>query len=287
MKNTFALLIIVSVVLAGIGGAALAQDDIGYEEYAVVLDGEIAGIVVEPSGEGPFPTVLMLHGFASYKDEVGEMYKRLAAQLGAAGIASLRIDFRGWGESGGGMENSTVDGMVEDAATAYAYLAEQAFVDTAHLGVLGFSLGGRIAIVTAAQNPGWYQSMGLWSTGGNILATFLGEDTYNTAVADGVVTVDLGWREVTLGVGFFDSLEIYDMEAEYPNYDGAVLIVAGSTDTGPAHYLNWYLNNTQGELRAGYLIEGGDHIYAVLTDDQTMANAVIDTTADWFAMTLD
>ena len=82
-----------------------AQDDMDYDEYTVTLDGEIAGVVVQPSGDGPFPAVLMLHGFASSKDEVGGMYQRLAAQLGEQGIASLRIDFRGWGESGGGMEN--------------------------------------------------------------------------------------------------------------------------------------------------------------------------------------
>jgi hypothetical protein len=47
------------------------------------------------------------------------------------------------------------------------------------------------------------------------------------------------------------------------------------------------MENAQGELKAAYLVEGADHIYAVLTDDQTMANAVIETTAGRFAMTLD
>jgi hypothetical protein len=35
------------------------------------------------------------------------------------------------------------------------------------------------------------------------------------------------------------------------------------------------------------MVPGGDHIYAVLTEDQTMANSVIETTADWFALSLD
>lgn len=288
MKSFWRLLVVVAL-LTGlmVSGVVSAQEDMGYEETAVTLDNEIAAIVGQPQVDGPVPAVVMLHGFASVKDEVGEMYKRLAAALGERGIASIRIDFRGWGESGGGMENSTVTGMVEDAAVAYEYMASQDFVDASQMGVLGFSLGGRIAIVTAGQNPDWYASMGLWSTGGNIdPVTFQGEEAYDTAQAEGQVTLDLGWTMITLGSEFFDSLTAYDVEEEYPKYSGPVFVVAGTDDPDPAEYFDWYLENAQGELRAGLLVEGGDHIYAVLTDDQTMAEKVIATTADWFAMTL-
>lgn len=288
MKSFWRLLVVIAL-LTGlmVSGVVSAQEGMGYEETAVTLDNEIAAIVGQPQVDGPVPAVVMLHGFASVKDEVGEMYKRLAAELGERGIASIRIDFRGWGESGGGMENSTVTGMVEDAAVAYEYMASQDFVDASQMGVLGFSLGGRIAIVTAGQNPDWYASMGLWSTGGNIdPVTFQGEEAYDTAQAEGQVTLDLGWTMITLGSEFFDSLTAYDVEEEYPKYSGPVFVVAGTDDPDPAEYFDWYLENAQGELRAGLLVEGGDHIYAVLTDDQTMAEKVIATTADWFAMTL-
>lgn len=288
MKSFWRLLVVIAL-LTGlmVSGVVSAQEDMGYEETAVTLDNEIAAIVGQPQVDGPVPAVVMLHGFASVKDEVGEMYKRLAAALGERGIASIRIDFRGWGESGGGMENSTVTGMVEDAAVAYEYMASQDFVDASQMGVLGFSLGGRIAIVTAGQNPDWYASMGLWSNGGNIdPVTFQGEEAYDTAQAEGQVTLDLGWTMITLGSEFFDSLTAYDVEEEYPKYSGPVFVVAGTDDPDPAEYFDWYLENAQGELRAGLLVEGGDHIYAVLTDDQTMAEKVIATTADWFAMTL-
>jgi pimeloyl-ACP methyl ester carboxylesterase len=285
-QKLWVIIVGVGCPLLGVLGSAAAQEGAGFNEYPVTLDNGIAAIVVEPAADGPVPAVLMLHGFASYKDEVGEMYKRLAAALAEQGIASLRLDFRGWGESAGGMENSTVQGMVEDAATGYAYLAAQDFVDTSRIGVIGFSLGGRIAIISAAQHPDWYQSMVLWSTGGNIPPDFLGQDNLDKAKADGQVTIDLGWREVTLGAGFFDSLEQYDVETEYVKYNHAVLIVAGSDDPGPNEYLTWYLEHAQGSLRAAYMIEGGDHIYAVLTEDQTMANEVIRVTADWFGLSL-
>ena len=46
-----------------------------------------------------YPAVLLLHGTASQKDEVGNMYLRLAQKLGRLGYASLRIDFAGSGDS--------------------------------------------------------------------------------------------------------------------------------------------------------------------------------------------
>ncbi len=285
-KSLLLAALIGGLVLAVVWQPVWAQEGQTYQEYAVTLENGIAAIVNQPAGEGPLPAVLMLHGFASHKDEVGDMYKRLAAAMAEQGIASLRLDFRGWGESAGGMENSTVQGMVEDAEVGYNYLTSLDFVDDSRIGVIGFSLGGRIAIVSAAQHPDWYQTMVLWSTGGNIPPDFLGQENLDAARANGQVTIDLGWREVTLGVGFFDSLTLYDMETEYPKFSGSVFIVAGSEDPDPAQYLQWYLDNAQGELRAAYLVEGGDHIYAVLTDDQTMAERVIETTADWFALAL-
>lgn len=285
MRRLFMLLLLISSLMgAAVGQIALAQE--GFKEYPVTLEQGIAAIVTEPEATEPVPAVLMLHGFGSHKDEVGDMYKRLAAALAEQGIASLRLDFRGWGESAGGMENSTVQGMVEDAEVGYSYLTSLDFVDDSRVGVIGFSLGGRIAIVSAAQHPDWYQTMVLWSTGGNISPDFLGQEYLDAARANGQVTIDLGWREVTLGAAFFDSLTLYDMEVEYPQYADSVFIVAGSEDPDPATYLQWYLDNAQGSLRGAYLVEGGDHIYAVLTDDQTMAESVIETTADWFALAL-
>lgn len=279
------LMMAVGLTPGWIGGVS-AQDDAAYKEYVVTLDNGIVGTVVEPQAEGPVPAVLMLHGFASVRDEVGNMYKNLAAALGEEGIASLRIDFRGWGESAGNMVDSTVQGQVEDAATAYNYLIAQPFVDASRIGLIGFSLGGSIAIFTAGEHPDWYQSMVLWSSGTDLPGIFLeelGQENFDKAAADGQVTIDLGWREVTLGAGFFTSLSQYDAEAEFVKYQGSFLVVAGTEDFSGG-YLDWYLDNAQGSLRAAYLVPGADHIYGVLTEDQTMANLVIQRTAEWFKL---
>lgn len=277
-----------SLLLAGYGGGPVSAQGTAYEEYVVTLDNDIQGTIVQPTVEGKVPVVVMLHGFASTRDEVGEMYKRLAAALGERGIGSLRIDFRGWGESGGEMVESSITGQVEDATTAYNYLTTLEFVDTERIGLIGFSLGGSIAVFSAGEHPGWYHSMALWSASRDVHSAFveeLGQENFDKAAAEGQVTIDLGWREVTLGAEFFTSLTAYDAEVLFPQYQGAFLVVAGSEDAS-ADSLDWYLTQAQGQLRAAFLVDGADHIYGVLSDDQALADTVILATADWFTMTL-
>jgi dienelactone hydrolase len=231
----------------------------------------------------------MLHGFGSQKDEVGDMYKRLAAALGEQGIASLRIDFQGWGESAGEMVDSTIQGQIDDAATAYQYLSTLKFVDPKRIGVVGFSLGGGIAIVSAAQHPEWYKSMVVWSSVGNFKADFLnslGQENFDRAAKEGSVTIDLGWREVTLGDGFFKSLELYDLQSEITKYSGAFLTITGSEDFSAA-YSNGYVSGAAGQPKEAFtIVEGADHIFGVLGEDQSTANSVIEKTVQWFKDTL-
>src|SRR5687767_10964644 len=88
-------------------------------------DHQIPGILSLPKAGGAarsYPAVLMLHGFASHKDEVGDMYLREARALAQRGIASLRIDFAGTGDSQQPYTDNTWTGMVADAVTAYDWL---------------------------------------------------------------------------------------------------------------------------------------------------------------------
>lgn len=284
----FSLALVGLLSLASVSFAQDATASLRPDETVVALDNGVVGTLLQPEGSAPMPAVLMLHGFASSRDEVGDMYKRLAAALADNGIASLRIDFRGWGESAGAMEDSTVSGQVEDAAVAYQYLSGLDFVDKTRIGLLGFSLGGGIAVFSAGEHPDWFKSMTLWSTFGDLHDVFLeelGQDNFDAAAKDGQVTIDLGFRTVTLKDSFFQSLSDYDYVTEFTRYRGAFMVVAGSAD-GSSAYLDWYRDHALGDLKASFLVEGADHIYDVLTDDQTHADAVIEKTAGWFALSL-
>ena len=120
-------------------------------EYRVDIpagDHMIPAILAVPKAGGPnaeHPGVLMVHGFASYKDEVGEMYKREARYLAVAGYASLRIDFAGSGESTQPWTDNNFDGMVADTRTALDWFIDHEATDSSRIQprVTDRCLGGR------------------------------------------------------------------------------------------------------------------------------------------------
>jgi pimeloyl-ACP methyl ester carboxylesterase len=278
----------VSLGLTACAGVPAAPPPARTTETTVDVGNGIAGILTKPASAQKAPAVLMLHGFGSHKDEVGNMYKRLAASLADRGVASLRIDFRGFGKSDGDTGAITVDAQVEDANTAYDYLSKVDFVDPERIGVMGFSLGGGVASMAAAQNPERFKSMATWSSVGNFDKDF-SDPPYDKArvraAEDGVVGLDLGWRTIVLKKDFFDSLAKHDIAAAITQFPGAYLAIAGSEDFSAA-YAQGFVDSAPGSPKEAWIVEEGDHIFGVLGEDQTMADSVIEKTADWFAGTL-
>jgi dipeptidyl aminopeptidase/acylaminoacyl peptidase len=120
-------------------------------EKVVTLDNGVDATLNVPDGVANAPAVLMLHGFGSQKNEVGDMYTREAKALADKGIASLRISFQGFGKSDGDTGSATFDQMVGDALAAGHYLAGVPGVDSHRLGILGFSLGGGVTLIATAK----------------------------------------------------------------------------------------------------------------------------------------
>lgn len=75
-----------------------------------------------------------------------------ARAFAAAGFAVMRFHYRGTGHSGGVMDDSTVDTMLEDVSTAIAHLNEQ--VGVRSLAFCGGRWGAFIAGLAAREHPG-------------------------------------------------------------------------------------------------------------------------------------
>ena len=261
-------------------------------ESTVMLNGGIAATLNIPDAvkpdSPPAPAVLMLHGFGSARNEVGNLYARQAEALAARGIASLRIDFRGFGKSDGDTGATTVDSQLDDAKVGLAYLTKVKGIDSARVGVLGFSLGGGVAMLAAADEPQKIKSLVTWSSVGDLHADFLaslGQKAFDRAKEDGVVGLDLGWRTIVLKQSFFDNLDAHKLDEAIARYAGSFLAIAGSKDSSAA-YLVKFVSLAKGATKLTYVIPDADHVFNVLGDDQTKANDVIAKTTEWFARTL-
>jgi pimeloyl-ACP methyl ester carboxylesterase len=115
------------------------------------LDGlRLSGTVMTPIEPAKSWTVLV-HGGGATRDESG-FFTRLARALASAGIASLRFDLRGHGESEGRQEDLTLSGLVNDIRAAAEYLSSISGID-AGVNLVGASFGGGISGYYAANYP--------------------------------------------------------------------------------------------------------------------------------------
>ena len=75
----------------------------------------------------------------------------LSRYLVRLGIASLRIDFRGSGDSESDFSEMTVAREVEDVEAAFAYVRGLPLLDPERVMLLGFSMGGLVAALAAER----------------------------------------------------------------------------------------------------------------------------------------
>lgn len=113
------------------------------------LDGrQLAGTLVKPAVTDR--AIVLVHGGGVTRDE-GGFFTRLAAGLAEAGVASLRFDLRGHGESEGRQEELTLSTILNDVAVVVGYVREAAGVPAVSL--LGASFAGGITGYYAAKRP--------------------------------------------------------------------------------------------------------------------------------------
>lgn len=115
----------------------------------------LAGTLTMPTGDGPFPAVVMITGSGPQnRDEEIFGFKPFAViadHLTRNGIAVLRYDDRGVGASGGRFSDATTSDFSADAEAAMDYLRKQPGIREDALGLLGHSEGGIAAVMVAAR----------------------------------------------------------------------------------------------------------------------------------------
>ncbi|MCB1683820.1 MAG: alpha/beta fold hydrolase [Pseudomonadales bacterium] len=163
---------------SGVAGAEAAQGEPRNEPITIWSDGtRLAGNLWKPEGlaaDEKRPAILLVHGWGGLRSHLNQAYAPQFAQLG---YVVLTFDYRGWGDSDGKLVRTgarpqgdlteyvlrvqeireIVDPLdqLEDIRAAYYYLLGDQNVDTGRLAIWGSSLGGGLALATAASLPGF------------------------------------------------------------------------------------------------------------------------------------
>ncbi len=239
--------------------------------------GKLSAIVQKPQtkpGE-KIPMVLLFHGFSSNKQDI--IISTLADKLSAKGIASIRIDFNGHGESEGAFYKMTVLNEIEDAKKTLNYAKTLNYVSS--VSVAGHSQGGVVASMLAGTaGEEQIQSAVLLAP-----AAVLRDDAIRGQTFGVMYDPFNPPEKIQLGENFFlggdyvrtaFTLPIYETARKYT---GPVCLIHGTGDrvvpyTYSEHYHELYKNSTV------HLLPKADHGFS--QDLQEATNIAVDFLAE-------
>jgi len=123
----------------------------------------ISGIMIKPRGKGPFPVVVLAHGYidpATYWS--GQGFRREQDWLGSNGYLAVHVDYRNHARSDKDPKNdvSMRLGYAEDViGAALAVKGSQfSYIDKNKVALLGRSMGGGVAFQALVVQPGVFDA---------------------------------------------------------------------------------------------------------------------------------
>ncbi len=129
------------------------EENVSYSNAAAHI--QLAGTLTTPPGTGPFPAVLLITGSGPQNRDEELLGHRpfliISDHLTRHGIAVLRVDDRGVGQSTGSFGQATTADFATDAQAGLAWLKTRHEIDPARVGLVGHSEGAMIAPLVASQ----------------------------------------------------------------------------------------------------------------------------------------
>jgi len=95
-----------------------------------------------PKGKEKIPAVIAVHGFCGSKSK--RKMVKIGRRFAKSGIAVLRFDFSGCGDSEGDFEKMSINQEGKDLKSAYNFLIKNPRINREKIGFLGHSLGALI-----------------------------------------------------------------------------------------------------------------------------------------------
>ena len=232
--------------------------------------------MVTPDGLDSYPVVVLSHGHGGER-ETGLV--DIAEALAKQGIASIRMDYSGCGESTETFRMNTLSNMEADTVAAIEYV--KANLPVTKVGLFGYSMGGRIDLELLAPA----------ADTDDLKLLFGGEENYENlrkeANENGYVTFTTIYGQVQdLSKEWFADLDLVaDCAADAAAaWQGPALVIYGSDDEG----VNPAVSARVAELLKAETFDGtgAGHGYGFYSEDPALRLKVATAVADFFAANL-
>jgi dipeptidyl aminopeptidase/acylaminoacyl peptidase len=128
----------------------------------------ISGMLLRPRGDGPFPGIVLNHGFiepSTYR--TGQGLLREQERLVRAGFVVLHTDYRGHAESDDPkdpFDRASRVGYARDSIQAVLALRQESYVDPERMAMFGKSMGGAVTLNALVAAPGVVRAAVIYSS---------------------------------------------------------------------------------------------------------------------------
>jgi len=238
-------------------------------------DVQLSAVLVSPQEGSAESIAIMLHGGpGGEKDGPSQLYSNLAAELAGAGVASIRFDFRGVGESSGRYRDMTISSQTKEYEAVFALCRHMGFSNVA---VIGESYGGTIAVRSRTANPD--AVVLLWPAIDFFDVTFAPFATpqkMELARRDGY-TVEDGDE---IGLAFLEELhEVRDVWRDVKALSAPTLLIHGTGDVEVPYSQSERAHDLIRSAKKLVLVDGADHCMRE-PEERVVVNQEI---VDWLA----
>ncbi|MDN5277382.1 MAG: uncharacterized protein PWR01_1347 [Clostridiales bacterium] len=223
----------------------------------------LRGMLHKPEGVSEkLPMALIFHGFTGNKMEPHFIFVKLSRRLEQAGIASLRFDFLGSGESDGEFKDMTLSGELDDAEAILEYAKNLEFVDRGKIFAVGLSMGGAVASMLAGRHPQDIAALCLWAPAGNMGQLI--QERIKQIQAAGVDISSMEYFDLggnLVGKAFVEDVQSLDIFNIAAPYDKRVLILHGDRDEAVPLKTSYRYLEIYGDRAKLHVIQGADHTF--------------------------
>lgn len=243
-----------------------------------------------------YPLVVMAHGHGGTRNEAGA-FVSIAAGLAARGIASIRMDFPGCGDSAEPFTENNLGNMLQDIQASRGFAIAQERIDKDRVGLLGFSMGGHLALLLASPDEG-YKVIATWApaiaAGVDSAVELLGgpaayAELRSRAVAEGSTPFTTSWgQRQQLGLRWFTDLEESRPLQSIRQFRGPLLVLYGELDEVVSPRLSEaVIAAATGSVEVvRYVVEGAGHGLGLYSEAPHLTAEAVDVTVEFLSRQL-